>query len=157
MTKINLLPHKAQKVKDVRRVTIIIAAVQAVIFLAVIFLYVFISVWETRLNLEVQNLDHLRVQNPMQQTIRRTIHNFSPGDFLTTDALTIVQEVPDGIRLYAIRFEFGEFGLTAHTIDIMNIRTHIETLYEYFYDIRLTNLMAAYGGYYIYELNFSSR
>ena len=157
MTKINLLPHKAQKVKDVRRVTIIIAAVQAVIFLAVILLYVFISVWEARLYQEVQSLDHLWVQSPVQQTLRGTIQNFLPGDFLTTYALTKVQEVPNGVRLYAIRFEFGEFGITAHTNDILNIRKHIETLYEYFYDIRLSNLMTAYGGYYVYELNFSSR
>ena len=153
MKKINLLPQKVQRVKDVRRVTIIIAAVQAAIFLAVILLYVFFSMWETRLNREIGSLKHLIGESPVQQVARETPRFFLQEEFLIADALFAVQEVPHGITLYTIRFNHGEFSITARGADILNIQAHIETLNEFFYDIRLLSLTATDDGYYVYELS----
>ena len=157
MKKINLLPKEAQRAKDVRRVTIIIAAVLAVIFLAVVLLYVFFSMWETRLNREIQSLNHLLSESPTQQAVRETPRFFLQEEFLIADALFAAQEVPRGISLHTIRFSHGEFSITAHATDILNIQAHMEALNEYFYDIRLLSLTATDDGYYVYELVFLAR
>ena len=153
MKKINLLSQKAQRAKDVRRVTIIITAVLAVIFLAVILLYVFFSMWETRLNREIGSLNYLLGESPAQQVVRETPRFFLQEDFLNADALFAVQEVPHGISLHAIRYNHGEFSITARAMDILNIQSHIEALNEFFYDIRLLSLTATDDGYYVYEIS----
>ena len=153
MKKINLLPLEMQKAKDVRRVTIIIAAVQAAIFLAVVVLYVIFTVWEARLDREAQILAHFLGEIPIEQAANINFHFFIHDDFLTDDALRITQTVISGVRLAEIRFRFGEFGLTAETLDIMNIQAHIEALGEFFYYVRLASLVADDDGMYIYELN----
>ena len=153
MRKINLLPQNAQRVKDVRRVTIIITAGLAVIFLAVVLLYVFFSVWEARLNREVYRLNHLLSESPAQQAVRETPRFFLEEDFLVADALFTAQKVPHGILLYAIRFNHGEFSITARTTDILSIQAHLESLNEFFYDIKLLSIAATDDGYYIYELS----
>ena len=157
MKKINLLPHAAQKTKDVRRVAITIAAVQAAIFVSIVFLYVFFSMLETRQNREIASLTRQLRQNPQAQTQTGSIPEFLHESILTMDALENVQKAPSGVWIYAIRFDHGEISLTAHTSDILQIHLHIETLSEFFFDIRLGNLAAAEEGHYIYELNFSSR
>ena len=157
MKKINLLPKEAQRVKDVRRVKIIIAAVLAVIFLAAILLYVFLYVWETRLNREIGSLNHLLGESLTQQVVREVPRFFLNEEFLVADALFAAKEVPLGISLYAIRFSNGEFSITASAADILNIQAHIEALNEYFYDIRLLSLAVTDDGYYVYELNFLAR
>ena len=157
MKKINLLPHKVQKSKDVRRFTIIIAAVQAVIFLTVVVLYLFFSMWQARLESEVHSLIRFRAEDPVQHAGAGVRHHFFHDSFLEKDALISAQAVPDGIWLVELNFSHGEFSITAAAYDILKIQTHMELLDEYFYGIRLTNLTAADGGYYVYELNFSTR
>ena len=153
MKKINLLPHKMQKAKDVRRITIIIAAVQAAIFLTAVLVYVFFSLWGARLSREIQGLTRLLIQNPVQQTADVNLNHFFHEEFLTRDALINVQKVTNGVRIVDIRFSLGEFSITAHTADILNIMAHIELLDEFFYDVRLTSIAATDEGMYIYELN----
>ena len=157
MKKINLLPHKVQKSKNVRRVTIIIAAVQAAVFLTAVALYLFFSLWQARLEGEAQSLArHLR-ENPIQQAGIAAGHHVLHDDFLIKDDLVNAQTVPDGVWLVELRFGHGEFNITAAAFDILNIRTHMELLDGYFYGIMLTNLTAADGGYYVYELIFSTK
>ena len=157
MKKINLLPHATQKTKDVRRVAITIAAVQAAIFVSIVFLYVFFSMLETRQNREIASLAGQLRQSPDVQTQTGPFPDFLHENFLTMDALENVQTAPDGVWIYAIRFDHGEISLTAHTIDILHIHLHIEALSEFFFDIRLGNLVAVEEGYYVYELSFSLR
>ena len=154
MKKINLLPEKVQKAKDVRRITIILAAVQAAIFLAAVLLYVFFSMWEARLNIEAQNLASFLVENPVRQADSESFHFLMQDEFLTKDTLIFAQTAPVGVWLYALRFDHGEINITARTEDIMKIQAHIETLSEFFYGIRLTNLAATDDGDYIYDINF---
>ena len=153
MKKINLLPHKMQRAKDVRRVTIITAAVQAAVFLAVLLMYVFFSLWEARLDREIQDLAHALVQSPVQQTANVNLYLFFQDEFLTKDALINAQKVTSGVRLSEIRFSLGEFSITAHTADILNIWAHIVLLEGFFYDVRLASIAATDDGVYIYELN----
>ena len=154
MKKINLLPEKVQKSKDVRRITIILAAVQAAFFLMAILLFAFFSIWEARLSREAQSLEsYLRQRAPVQPA-NETIHYFFHGEFLTEDALANAQAVPNGIRLYAMRFNHGQMSITAHTADILKIQAHIKNLSEFFYGIRLASLAATDGCTYIYELVF---
>ena len=157
MKKINLLPPKVQKVNDVRRLTIIIAAVQAVIFLAVFLLYVLFSVWEAQLNREAQSLDRLLRDSFVEQSVNDTFHFFWHEEFLTKDALVNVHIVPSGVRLYALTFNYGEFSISAHTEDIMNIQAHIELLSEHFYNVRLASLAATDNSFYVYELILMTR
>ena len=151
--KINLLPVKVQKAKDVRRITIIIAAIQVAIFLGVIFLYVFFSMWGVRISREKQTLESFLRETPTQQAGIEMTHFFFLEEFLTKDALLNAQAVPNGIWIYAIRFNHGELSISAHTMDILNILVHMEYLGEFFYNIRLTSLAAADEGTYIYELS----
>ena len=154
MNKINLLPLKAQKSKDVRLTTIIIAAVLAVIFLAAFLLFLFFSLWEARLNREIQGLTYLLGERVPYVAGNETSRHFLYEEFLTKDAFKNAQTAPSGISLEEIWFNFGEIGITARTADIYNIQVHMEVLGEYFYDIRLASLAVSYDGYYIYELNF---
>ena len=157
MKNINLLPHDLQKAKDVRRVTIIITGVQIVAFSAVVLLYVIFSIWEARLDREVQVLARLTGESAMQQAGVGARHHFFHEDFLLKDALVNAQTVPDGVWLVVLRFSHGEFGITAATSDILNIQAHMELLDKYFNDIRLSNLTASDDGYYVYELYFFDR
>ena len=154
MKKINLLPEKVQKAKDVRRITIVIAAVQTAVFLAAIVLFVLFSMWGARLNREAQSLDDLLRQSAAGQSSNETIHYFLQGEFLTKDALTHAQAAPHGVWLYALTFNHGEFSITAHTSDILNIQAHIKNLSEIFYGVRMTSLAATGEGGYVYELIF---
>ena len=152
MKKINLLPPRVQKAKDVRRISFIIAAVQAAIFLAAILVYVFVFTWEARLNREIHVLSIVLRDNPTEQQRNQTFHNFFAEDFLKADALINAQTAPSGIVLYAMRFGYGEISITARTADILNIQTHMELLDELFYDIRLVGLGVTDDGIYVYEL-----
>ena len=157
MKKINLLPHKTQKAKDVRRITNIIAAVQVAIFLAAGLLFAFFYVWETNLGTEAQNLAIFLRESPAVYTGNETFHDLLNEEFLDQDALINVKIAPEGTWLYAIRFDHGQISVTARSTDILSIQLHIDALGEFFYGIRLANLMSTDYGYYIYELIFLSR
>ena len=157
MKKINLLPHEVQKAKDVRRIAIIIAAVQAAIFVSALLLYVFFSMLQSRQSQEIESLIRQQRQNPSMPAQTWSFPDLLHEEFLTIEAFENVQTASDGIWLYAIRFEHGNFNITARATDILYIQAHIEALSEYFNDIRLVNLLAANYGYYVFELNLSSR
>ena len=157
MKKINLLPHKVQKAKDAKRIAILIAAVQIAVFLTLIVLYAFLSIWGARLEREALSLRRLLGVNPVQQAGIGIRHHVMQEEFLSQEDFINAQVLPSGIRLIEMGFVRGEFRLVAATSDILYIKTHMELIEGHFYDIRLTHLAASGDGYYVYGLVFSAR
>ena len=157
MTNINLLPKDMQKTKDVRRIAILVAAVQAAVFLAVIALAALFSALNSKNEKEAALLGRQLLQAEAMLPAREASAAIPPYGFLPRATLGNAVTVPCGVLITAIRFSHGEFSLAAMTDCVANIQAHMEALGELFLDIRLARLAALACGSYVYELSLRAR
>ena len=149
MNTINLLPKNVQRIKDVRRENKIMAAILAAVFLVCFTFFVFLSVRESQVLTEIANLNEALRQNPSLQQ-NNPFLDLSHDEFLTNESIKNAATLPQGAWINGIRFNHGEFILSAGTFNIQNIRIHQEIL-EDFFEVRLLRLLADADGSYSYE------
>ena len=160
MKRINLLPQEAQRLKDVRRNQVFMAAVQAAIFLAGIALFAMISFQEGEIQNRIrQNLSILAdiqsAEMAKSQPYTNILEWHEP--FLRQETLVNMIKMPLHVSIDSIRAHGGEIRLVCRTRYLPYIEKHESMLREIFIDTSLIRVNAAQDGYFVYELRFTWR
>ena len=165
MKKINLLPHWVQKSKAKRRLVILLAAVQAAIFLVLCIVVISLSVWESRIFDYSRELDEkLGFFDPVSAQVSAELQAARANaayikeflalpEIFTWDFLTIIPDtIPIGVSLTRLEYKNGEMLFISSVTDIITIETHRAVLAGIFPNVRIGRISSLEGGSYSYEL-----
>ena len=158
MKRINLLPKEAQRLKDVRRGVIVVAAVQAAIFLAGLCLYPLLASREESLQ------DRINEKRGVLAEISAganapTGANFHVWheEFLSRDTIFNIMTLPEHVIFESVRFGLDEVNLVCRTKCISNIESHEYSLRGVFQGVTLVRVASAEDGYFLYEFRIYLR